>query len=132
MHRRTRTLGITLTETLLATVLLLAVVTAFAQINAQAARTVSNSELSVYASDALANVSRAINEGNPAYTRDTNLSAEDIQLLASTGTHRAVLRPALSGHITPINGSDPPTYRIAIGSSDFEMDATAIGPGGSE
>ena len=132
MHRRTRTLGITLTETLLATVLLLVVVTAFAKMNAQVARTVSNSELSVYASDALTTVSRAINEGNPVYTRDTTLSAEDIQLLASTETHRAVLRPALSGHITPINGSDPPTYRIVIGSNDFQMNATSIGPGGSE
>lgn len=127
---RRATQGLTLTETLLAVVLLVLLVTAFAVASTQAARTVAGGQLSTYAADALQNAALAINRGNPQYARSRALSASDLQLLASQDGRRAALRPALSGSITAEAG-DPPRYRVTIQGPDFQLQATATAPGGT-
>jgi Tfp pilus assembly protein PilV len=104
---RAPTTGLTLTETLLSTVLIVLILTAFAAASTQAARTVSGSQLTAYAADALQAAAQAIARGNPQYTQTRTLSAADLQLLASQDGRRAALRPALTGTITAQAG-DPP------------------------
>jgi Tfp pilus assembly protein PilV len=122
--------GFSLAEVLIATALMLMAVTAFALFNAQAARTISTSELATYAADALDAAAQAINVGNPAYTQSRALSAQDLQLLASATGQRAAFRPALSGTITAQN-ADPPRYEVAITGPGFTLRAQATAPGGS-
>ncbi|GGR38554.1 type IV pilus modification PilV family protein [Deinococcus ruber] len=129
-HTRTRTAGITLIEALLSAVVIVLALVAFATVNLQSARTVSSSQLSTYAADALTAVTASIQQGGLQYARPLDLSAEDLQVLASSGSKRAALRPALSGQISPLGG-DPPTYRVQIRSSDFTLAAIATAPGGT-
>ncbi len=127
--RHTR-LGITMTEALVVTAVLLSVITLFAQVNVTSARAAVTAELSTYATDALQATAAAINDGNPAYATSRTLSATDLQLLASTGGRRQTLVPALTGQITPL-ASDPPRYRITLQGPDIHLTATATAPGGT-
>jgi hypothetical protein len=125
-----QTTGLTLTETLLSTLLLLLVLTVFAATSTQAARTVAGGQLSTYAADALQNAAQAITRGNPQYMRSRTLTAADLQLLASQDGRRAALRPALSGTITP-EAADPPRYRVTISGPSVQLQAVVTAPGGT-
>lgn len=122
--------GLTLIEVLLAALVLLLAVTAFASLAAQSAKTAASSQLSAYAADALSSASDAINIGNPAFTRNRNLGSDDVALLAAQNSRRNTLRPALSGQIRFIGG-DPPQYRIQIRGPDFSLQTVATAPGGT-
>ena len=130
MKRQDVTLGVTVTESLLAALVLLLAAASFASLATQSARTTSNGQLTIYAADTLSAAASAINRGNPLYLQSRSLSAEDLQLLASSGGRRAALRPALSGNITDL-GSNPPRYRVSVRGPDFQLTAVATAPGGT-
>lgn len=124
------TLGVTLVESLLAALVLLLASAAFAMLVTQSARTTANSQLAIYAGDALSAATSAIQRGNPRYIQNTTLSPQDLQLLASTGGRRAALRPALSGQIRNLAGN-PPRFEITVRGPDIELKAVATAPGGT-
>lgn len=127
---RRHTAGITIAESLLAAIILLIAAASFAVLATQAARTTSASQLASYGADALSAAASAVQRGNPSYLQSRSLSAQDLQLLASTGGRRAALRPALHGDIRALGG-DPPRYLITVQGPEFELKATATAPGGS-
>lgn len=127
---RSSTQGFSIIEVLVAAVIILVTISAFAVFNTQTARSVSTAQLATYTADALTAASLAITQGNATYLHSRELTAADLQDLTSNGTRRTALRPALSGTITA-QGSDPPRYLVTIRGPDFALSNIVTAPGGN-
>lgn len=125
-----RTTAFTLIEVLLAAAVLLLAAATFASLNAQAARSITQAQLSTTATDALKAAAQAIRGGNSTYTQTRTLTSADLALLSEPDGRATRVLPSLSGTITA-NGGNPPTYTITITGPDFTITAPATAPGGT-
>lgn len=127
---RARHAGLSLVEVLLATVVVLITITAFALLSRQSALAVSTAYLAEYSADVLTATTRQIQQGNPEYTRSMTLSPAQILILAKAGSARHTQAPALTGTVAAL-GHDPPRYRVTLRGPGLEISAVAVAPGGT-
>lgn len=125
-----RSQGFTLVETIVALVVLAIVMTVFIRASVSNANQTTSTTVNVAAAHALTAISREINVGNPA-ALNPHLSGQQLATLTH-GQDEALTAATLTATVTPIQGSDPPQYRITVSDNKGNgTTGTSIAPGGS-
>lgn len=125
-----RTQGFTLVEAIVALVVLAVVMTVFIHASVSNANQTTSTTANIAAAHALTVISREINVGNPAALTPT-ISSQQLATLAH-GQDPTLISTTLTATVTPIQGSDPPQYKIAvIDDKGNGTTATSIAPGGT-
>jgi prepilin-type N-terminal cleavage/methylation domain-containing protein len=125
-----RTQGFTLVEAIVALVVLAVVMAVFIHASVSNANQTTSTTANVAAAHALTLISSEINVGNPAALTPT-ISSQQIAAL-SHGQDPALISTTLTATVTPVPGSNPPQYRIAVlDDKGNGTSGTSIAPGGS-